>query len=88
MFITSSDDGMIHDACMILYILLTIPYHAGHLLVSPQSKLKIISSAIFWSCSAPMIYFYIQHKVNIVPGAYSYYSIFEWILIFSDIAYE
>ena len=35
-----------------------------------------------------MIYWFIQHKVHIRPGAYSIYAYFEWGLIFFDILFD
>lgn len=35
-----------------------------------------------------MIYWFIQHKVHVVAGAYSIYAYFEWGLIFFDILFD
>jgi len=36
----------------------------------------------------PMVYFFIRHKIHHIPGAYTYYSFFEWYLIFADVAFD
>lgn len=35
-----------------------------------------------------MIYWYIQHQVHHVAGAYSIYAYFEWSLIILDITFD
>jgi hypothetical protein len=34
------------------------------------------------------VYFFIRHKVHRIPGAYSYYSLFEWGLVLIDVAFD
>jgi hypothetical protein len=36
----------------------------------------------------PLVYFFIQHKVHKIKGAYSYYAIFEWSLVFVDVLFD
>lgn len=50
----------------------------------PRSRL----ASTFFATLLPLIYFYIQHKVKRVPGAYSYYAIFEWSLIALDVWFD
>jgi hypothetical protein len=35
-----------------------------------------------------LVYFFIRHKVHRIPGAYSYYSLFEWGLVLIDVAFD
>lgn len=34
MYVTSSDDGLVHDVCMVLYIVMNVPWMAGSILMS------------------------------------------------------
>ncbi|TFY58461.1 hypothetical protein EVJ58_g6408 [Rhodofomes roseus] len=45
-------------------------------------------ATVFFVSMVPMIYFFIQHKVHRVPGAYTRYSFFEWGLIIFDIMFD
>ncbi|KAI8974467.1 Frag1/DRAM/Sfk1 family-domain-containing protein [Pilobolus umbonatus] len=92
-YITSTDDHLAHDVAMILYLLLTLPWQLGVLYASSNTN----RTAVFWRRSLtiaffttlpPMIYFFIQHKVERVPGAYTTYAFFEWSLILYDVAYD
>jgi hypothetical protein len=42
----------------------------------------------FFLSLIPLVYFYIQHKVHRVPGAYTKYSVFEWNLIALDLVFD
>ncbi|KAI1797457.1 Frag1/DRAM/Sfk1 family-domain-containing protein [Ganoderma leucocontextum] len=92
-FITSSDDHDVHDVLMIAYIVLNLPWMFGSLAVTPANHIAARSrrrwtSIAFFASLIPMIYFFIQHKVYRIPGAYSRYSFFEWSLIFLDVLYD
>lgn len=91
-YITSTDDHDFHDFCMISYMVLTIPWDASvTLLTAPRSSLRRrrkYSAFAFFGTLVPLIYLYIQHKVKIVPGAYSRYAYFEWSLIIWDIIFD
>ncbi|KAK9759672.1 Protein cwh43, partial [Basidiobolus ranarum] len=100
-YITSTDDHMIHDIGMILYILLTFPYMFGTIRTASSSllsskpavalkanRLRKTICGLFIFTLAPLIYFFIQHKVEKVPGAYTIYAFLEWSLIFYDIAFD
>lgn len=93
MFITSSDDHDVHDICMALYILLTIPWELGCIAQTPpgQSKLRKRrkwAMMSFFGCIVPMVPLYVKHKVYRVPGAYSRYAYFEWGLVVFDVAFD
>ncbi|VDC06862.1 unnamed protein product [Peniophora sp. CBMAI 1063] len=89
-FVTSSDSGDTHDFLMILYIVCDLPWMWAGLDSAGRRarKWRLISASAFWLSLVPMIYFYVQHKVHRVPGAYTRYAFFEWSLIFLDIAYD
>ncbi|KAJ2926820.1 hypothetical protein H1R20_g10260, partial [Candolleomyces eurysporus] len=90
-YITSSDSGLMHDVLMIGYIALNIPWMAGSTLMSKGRGVRRGRTAVatmFFATIAPLVYFYIQHKVHRIPGAYSSYAIFEWSLIFFDIFFD
>ncbi|KAK7033044.1 protein cwh43 [Favolaschia claudopus] len=75
-YITSSDDGEVHDFFMISYLVLTIPWMWG------------CTTFNFFLSLIPLVYFYLQHKLHRVPGAYTRYSFFEWGLIALDLMFD
>lgn len=91
-YITSSDDHDWHDIFMISYMVLTIPWTIiGISLSKPNTqslKYRKIFASLFFGAIVPLIYFFIQHKVHHVAGAYTIYAFFEWALIIFDIAYD
>ncbi|KZV62680.1 hypothetical protein PENSPDRAFT_657945 [Peniophora sp. CONT] len=89
-FVTSSDSGDVHDFLMILYIVCDLPWMWAGLDAAGRRarRWRLLSASAFWLSLVPMIYFYIQHKVHRIPGAYTRYAFFEWGLIFLDIAYD
>ncbi|KAF9256349.1 hypothetical protein L218DRAFT_911394 [Marasmius fiardii PR-910] len=92
-YITSSDDHDVHDVCMIGYIVLNIPWMVGGIISTPLEyasvrRKRIVLASVFFFTIIPLIYFFIQHKVHRIPGAYTHYSFFEWGLIFFDVLYD
>ncbi|KAF9340641.1 hypothetical protein BGZ91_000981 [Linnemannia elongata] len=91
-YVTSSDDHGIHDFAMIIYLLCTVPHVIGTMKSAPQNpraqKLRRRFAYSFFGALVPMVHFFIQHNVHRVPGAYTYYALFEWSLIFSDLAFD
>ncbi|KAH7048632.1 Frag1/DRAM/Sfk1 family-domain-containing protein [Linnemannia elongata] len=91
-YVTSSDDHGIHDFAMIIYLLCTVPHVIGTMKSAPQNpraqKLRRRFAYSFFGALVPMVHFFIQHNVYRVPGAYTYYALFEWSLIFSDLAFD
>ncbi|CAH7687147.1 Frag1/DRAM/Sfk1 family-domain-containing protein [Phakopsora pachyrhizi] len=75
-YITSSDNHDVHDFMMISYLLLTIPWQLGNILLTPSTvqlagnKCRKRFSRLFFISIFPLVYFYIQHKVKRVPGVY------------------
>lgn len=81
-YVPSGDWNLFHDITMVVYLAITIIYHAG--LASLKSDLLGKGGSVWkeslsnrltsfcFLCTLPiatgMIYFFIQHKVNIVPG--------------------
>jgi len=49
---------------------------------------SVYTAATFHTLLVPLIYFFIQHKVHKVKGAYSYYAIFEWSLVLVDVLFD
>ncbi|OAD07684.1 hypothetical protein MUCCIDRAFT_186110 [Mucor lusitanicus CBS 277.49] len=92
-YITSTDDHLTHDIAMVIYLLCTLPWQLGVLYSSSSNNQvavrwrKFLTSA-FFTTLPPMIYFFIQHKVQRIPGAYTTYAFFEWSLILYDVAYD
>ncbi|EFP79804.1 uncharacterized protein PGTG_06125 [Puccinia graminis f. sp. tritici CRL 75-36-700-3] len=93
-YITSSDDHFWHDVMMISYIILTIPWQLGNVVLSPDGVLRTGNkyrrrfSGLFFLSIIPLVYFFLQHKVKRVPGAYTYYAFIEWSLILYDVLYD
>ncbi|ORX61677.1 fgf receptor activating protein [Hesseltinella vesiculosa] len=92
-YITSTDDHDLHDIAMGLYLLCTLPWQWGVLCTSNKqvagtTKWRRILLIAFFGSTPFMVYYFIQHKVHQVPGAYSMYAIFEWSLILYDIGFD
>jgi hypothetical protein len=91
-YITSTDDHDAHDVFMIAYIILTIPWE--YFVISSTPKGSSLRSKRFWTSISffatlvPLVYWFIQHKVHKLAGAYSIYAYFEWSLIILDIAFD
>ncbi|KAK9763922.1 Protein cwh43 [Basidiobolus ranarum] len=100
-YVTSSDDHMIHDVGMVIYILFTFPYMFGTMytssssllqssptLVTKANRLRKIMCGLFIFTLGPLVHYYIKHKVDKIPGAYTIYAFFEWSLIMYDISFD
>lgn len=91
-YVTSTDDHDWHDVFMISYLLATIPWTFGCIALSPPNptaiKYRKYVSGTFYGSIVPLIYFFIQHKVHRVPGAYTTYAFFEWSLVLLDVAFD
>lgn len=89
-YITSSDDHDVHDVLMVLYIVLNLPWMLGNIRLSQGEarSQRIRVASLFWLSLLPMIYFFVQHKVHLIPGAYTRYAFFEWSLILFDILFD
>ncbi|KAK3207406.1 hypothetical protein GRF29_103g935319 [Pseudopithomyces chartarum] len=91
-YITSTDDHDWHDIFMISYLLSTIPWTFGVIALSPSNPTAIqyrkYFSGTFYATILPLIYFFIQHKVHHVAGAYTIYSFFEWALVLLDVGFD
>ncbi|KZP00656.1 hypothetical protein CALVIDRAFT_475938 [Calocera viscosa TUFC12733] len=92
-YISSTDDHDIHDVLMITYVVLTLPWMLGCIACSPPGRSasrrqRFLVASSFFGMLVPMIYFFVRHKVHHIPGAYTYYSFFEWYLILADVAFD
>ncbi|KAF9039713.1 hypothetical protein BDZ89DRAFT_1060854 [Hymenopellis radicata] len=90
-YITSSDDHDVHDICMITYMLSNIPWMLGGIWCTQNNvvrKRRQRVATVFFVSLIPLVYFFVQHKVHRIPGAYTRYSFFEWGLIFFDVLYD
>ncbi|KAL8289394.1 hypothetical protein RB597_001143 [Gaeumannomyces tritici] len=91
-YVTSTDDHDWHDILMISYIVCTIPWTAGCIALSPPNPKAIRYRKYFcfgfFGTLVPLVYFFIQHKVHRVAGAYTIYAFFEWSLILFDVAFD
>ncbi|EKM57828.1 uncharacterized protein PHACADRAFT_171045 [Phanerochaete carnosa HHB-10118-sp] len=90
-FITSTDDHDWHDILMVLYIVLNLPWMYGNISATKDARIRRkrrVLAILFFLSIVPMVYFFMQHKVHRVPGAYTHYAFFEWSLIILDILYD
>lgn len=72
-YITSTDDHLTHDICMVLYLLCTLPWQVGALRSTSEKNQTAVRwrrffTTAFFATLPPMIYYFIQHKVQKVPG--------------------
>lgn len=91
-YVTSTDDHDFHDVAMISYILLTIPWTISVTLLSQKNSTlrrgRALTAIAFFGTLVPLVYWFIQHKVHVRPGAYSIYAYFEWSLILLDVGFD
>ncbi|KAK5105464.1 Protein cwh43 [Lithohypha guttulata] len=91
-YVTSTDDHNWHDIFMISYLVATLPWTLGCLALSPPNPISVkyrkILAGLFFGTLVPLIYFFIQHKVHKVAGAYTIYAFFEWALILFDVGFD
>lgn len=80
-FITSSDNHPLHEKGMIIYLFTTVLYHACLLSLNRTREKQHISTfftksflygfAVLFSF---MIYWFVQHKVYLIPGGIYYHK--------------
>ncbi|KFZ13450.1 hypothetical protein V502_06600, partial [Pseudogymnoascus sp. VKM F-4520 (FW-2644)] len=91
-YVTSTDDHDWHDIFMISYLVATLPWTLGCLALSPPNattiKYRKIFGGAFFGTLVPLVYYFIQHKVHKVAGAYTIYAFFEWSLVLLDVAFD
>ncbi|KAG9315095.1 Frag1/DRAM/Sfk1 family-domain-containing protein [Chiua virens] len=92
-YITSTDNHDAHDVLMVLYIVCNLPWMLGGIVNTPPNLVQVrkrrqFTSIAFFASIIPLVYFFIQHKVQRIPGAYTRYAFFEWGLIFLDVLYD
>jgi len=91
-YVTSTDDHDWHDIFMVSYLVATLPWTLGCLALSPRNptavKYRKIFAGAFFATLVPMIYYFIQHKVHRVAGAYTTYAFFEWSLVLLDVGFD
>ncbi|THV43989.1 hypothetical protein BGAL_0777g00010 [Botrytis galanthina] len=91
-YVTSTDDHDWHDIFMISYLVATLPWTLGCLALSPDNaravKYRKYLAGSFFGTLVPLVYFFIQHKVHRVAGAYTAYAFFEWALVLFDVAFD
>ncbi|KAF9036160.1 Frag1/DRAM/Sfk1 family-domain-containing protein [Panaeolus papilionaceus] len=92
-FITSSDDHGVHDFMMILYMVCNIPWMLLGIVATPSTRTSVrrqrqLIATLFFVTIGPLVFFFIQHKVHRMPGAYTRYAFFEWGLIVFDVMYD
>ncbi|KAK7966801.1 Protein cwh43 [Apiospora aurea] len=91
-YVTSTDDHDWHDIFMISYLVATLPWTLGCIALSPANpkaiKYRKYIATAFFGTLLPLVYYFIQHKVHRVAGAYTTYAFFEWSLILYDVAFD
>jgi len=101
-FITSTDDHDAHDVGMISYLVSTLLYMIGTAGLSSriatswdQSESRKKSASyrkraigMLLGITPGLVWLFIRHKVQRIPGAYSQYAYLEWCLIFIDVGFD
>ncbi|KAF2814620.1 uncharacterized protein BDZ99DRAFT_506070 [Mytilinidion resinicola] len=91
-YVTSTDDHHWHDIFMISYLVATVPWTLGCLALSPRNptavKYRKIFAGGFFATLVPLTYFFLQHKVHRVAGAYTTYALFEWLTVLLDVGFD
>ena len=91
-YITSTDNHDYHDIFMVSYLFATLPWTAGCLALSPPNPTAIryrkILAGLFYGTLFPAAYYFLQHKIHRVAGAYTTYAFFEWALVLFDVAFD
>ncbi|KAK0290635.1 Protein cwh43 [Friedmanniomyces endolithicus] len=92
-YVTSTDDHNWHDYFMVSYLVASIPWTLGCLALSPPNHLRTVwwrkwLAGGFFATLVPMLYFFLQHKIHRVPGAYTIYALFEWSLVLIDVGFD
>lgn len=100
-FITSTDHALVHDLMMGLYLVFTPFWMALSLTqLTPKAGSPIekshrsaqlgrkISAFLFYACTPFMVYFYLKHRRDEIPGMYTYYSMLEWSLVALDLIFD
>ena len=71
-YVTSTDDHNWHDIFMISYLVATLPWTLGCIALSPPHPQAIyyrkVFGGAFFTMIVPLVYFFIQHKVQRVAG--------------------
>ncbi|KAK6442875.1 Protein cwh43 [Oleoguttula sp. CCFEE 5521] len=91
-YVTSTDGHMAHDVFMVAYLVATIPWTVGNIALSPAGtrslRLRKYFGAGFFLMLVPLTYFFLQHKIHRVPGAYTTYAMCEWLVVLLDVAFD
>jgi hypothetical protein len=101
-FITSTDDHDAHDFGMITYLIFTLLYMVGTAGLSTRiansweptesrkksALLRRWGIAVFVGITPGLIWLFVRHKVQRIPGAYSQYAYLEWCLILIDVGFD
>jgi hypothetical protein len=71
-YVTSTDNHDWHDIFMISYLVATLPWTLGCIILSPRNvkavKYRKHLAGAFFGTLLPLVYFFIQHKVHKVAG--------------------
>ncbi|KAI8819697.1 putative integral plasma membrane protein [Fimicolochytrium jonesii] len=97
-YITSSDQHDVHDVAMITYLVAGLLYMGGMTVLSRRTeqttgnktgwRSRAACIAGFLAMVPGLVYFFIRHKLDKIPGAYSYYALFEWSVILFDVGFD
>ncbi len=71
-YVTSTDAHDWHDIFMISYLVFTLPWTLGCIAISPPNPRAIryrkYLATAFFGTLVPMVYFFLQHKMQRIPG--------------------
>ncbi|ODN89207.1 calcofluor white hypersensitive protein [Cryptococcus wingfieldii CBS 7118] len=90
-YVTSRDQPDVHDFFMILYLLLTVPWmylSASNCSSAATASRRRLPMYGYLCTIPPLMWMYYRHSSLKIKGAYTYYSILEWTLVFWDLAFD
>ncbi|KAF2666706.1 calcofluor white hypersensitive protein [Microthyrium microscopicum] len=91
-YVTSTDDHHWHDIFMVAYLVATVPWTVGCLAISPPNPIALKwrrrFGAGFFIALIPLTYYFLQHKIHHVAGAYTKYALFEWAVVLIDVGFD
>ncbi|KAA8908568.1 hypothetical protein DIURU_000111 [Diutina rugosa] len=91
-YVTSTDSHNWHDHAMLGYLLLSGVYYGLSIhqaRVGSQSPRPLRRLVMAFAVNlVPLVWHYYRHKVLRLPGAYSWYAIFEWVVVVIDVTFD
>lgn len=83
-YVTSCDNATLHSISMAMYLISQVSF----MYLSKVSFVQKIAQRTYITNIGIMMYYLYSHNMLRVSGAYSYYAVFEWMLVPLDIAFD